>query len=177
MSHFDYEAYIRSLPDYPQPGVVFKDITTLLKDPDGFASLVDEIANHFRGAGITKVVCPEARGFMVGAPVAYALHAGFVPCRKPGKLPCETKSEEYELEYGTDKLEIHADALSEDDVVLIVDDLIATGGTVVAQMKLIEQFGAKLVGMGFLMELEFLNPREKVAAQQDVEVFSLVKVK
>ncbi len=176
MTAFDYESLIYDLPDYPEPGVVFKDITPLLANGQGFASMVDEIVEHFKDKGITKVVCPEARGFMVGAPVAYALRAGFVPCRKPGKLPRETRSEEYALEYGTDKLEIHTDALTADDVVLIVDDLVASGGTVVAQMKLIEQFGAKLVGMGFLMELAFLNPRAKIAAQQDVEVFSLVKV-
>ena len=176
MSTFDYESLIYDLPDYPEPGVVFKDITPLLADADGFASMIDEIVDHFKDRGITKVVCPEARGFMVGAPVAYGLHAGFVPCRKPGKLPRETRSEEYALEYGTDCLEIHLDALKPEDKVLIVDDLIASGGTVVAQMKLIEQFGAELVGMGFLMELAFLNPRAKVAGVQDVEVFSLVKV-
>lgn len=177
MATFDYESLIYDLPDYPEPGVVFKDITPLLADADGFAAMINEIVEQFKDKGITKVVCPEARGFMVGAPVAYALHAGFVPCRKPGKLPRETCSQEYELEYGTDSLEIHLDALTKDDVVLIVDDLVASGGTVVAQMKLIEQFGAKIVGMGFLMELAFLNPRQRIAEfNQDVEVFSLVKV-
>ncbi len=151
MSDFDFESLIYDLPDYPEPGVVFKDITPLLGDADGFAAMIDEIVEHFKDKGITKVACPEARGFMVGAPVAYALHAGFVPCRKPGKLPRETNSVEYSLEYGTDKLEIHADALEPSDVVLIVDDLVATGGTAVAQTQLIEQSGAKLAGMGFLM--------------------------
>ena len=177
MAVFDYESLIYDLPDYPEPGVVFKDITPLLADADGFAAMIDEIAAHFKDKGITKVVCPEARGFMVGAPVAYALHAGFVPCRKPGKLPRETLSESYSLEYGTDALEIHVDALSPDDVVLIVDDLIATGGTVAAQVKLIAHSGAKLAGMGFLMELEFLHPRELIAGVTDVEMFSLVKVR
>lgn len=113
---------------------------------------------------------------MIGAPVAYSLGAGFVPARKPGKLPREVRSESYELEYGTDSLEIHTDALDENDVVLIVDDLVATGGTAVAQAHLIEQFGAKLAGMGFLMELDFLNPREAIAKATDAEVFALVHV-
>lgn len=173
---FDFDSLIYSLPDYPEPGVVFKDITPLLADADGFAALVDALADHFKDAGITKVACAEARGFMVGAPVAYKLHAGFVPCRKPGKLPRATRKAAYELEYGSDVLEIHEDALSADDVVLIVDDLVATGGTVVAQVKLIESFGAKIAGMGFLMELEFLKPRENIAKYTDAEVFSLVKV-
>lgn len=177
MPNFDYESLIRSLPDYPEPGVVFKDITPLLADQQGFASVIDDIADHFMGRGITKVVGAEARGFMVGSPVAYRLGAGFVPARKPGKLPCETLSETYALEYGTDTLEIHADAIAPDDVVLIVDDLIATGGTAVAQVKLIEQFGAKVAGLGFLMELDFLNPREAVAKATDAEMFSLVHVK
>ena len=177
MTVFDYESLIFDLPDYPEPGVVFKDITPLLADADGFAAMIDAIAGHFKDKGITKVVCPEARGFMVGAPVAYALHAGFVPCRKPGKLPRATLSESYSLEYGTDSLEIHVDALSPEDKVLIVDDLIATGGTVAAQVKLIAHSGAELVGMGFLMELEFLHPRDLIAAVTDVEMFSLVKVK
>ena len=176
MTAFDYESLIYDLPDYPEPGVTFKDITPLLADADGFAAMIDEIADHFKDKGITKVVCPEARGFMVGAPVAYALHAGFVPCRKPGKLPRATLSESYALEYGTDSLEIHVDALTPDDVVLIVDDLIATGGTVAAQVKLIAHSGAKLAGMGFLMELAFLNPRELISGVTDVEMFSLVKV-
>lgn len=176
MPQFDYESLVYDLPDYPEPGVVFKDITPLLGSADGFAAMIDEIVERYRDKGITKVVCPEARGFMVGAPVAYALHAGFVPCRKAGKLPRETRREEYVLEYGTDALEIHADALTADDVVLIVDDLVASGGTVVAMMKLIDQFGAKIAGMGFLMELVFLDPRTKIAEFEDVDVFSLVKV-
>ena len=135
MAAFDFESLITDIPDHPEPGVVFKDITTLLKDPDGFAAVIDGIADHFAGRGITKVVGAEARGFMIGAPVAYRLHAGFVPARKPGKLPREVVSESYALEYGTDELQIHADAISADDVVLLVDDLVATGGTAVAQVK------------------------------------------
>lgn len=176
MASFDYESLITDIPDYPKPGVVFKDITTLLKDPQGFASAIDELANHFLGKGITKVVGSEARGFMIAAPVAYKLGAGFVPTRKAGKLPREVYSEDYELEYGTDSLEIHADALSSDDVVLLVDDLIATGGTAVAQIKLCERFGCKVAGMAFLTELDFLNPREHLAKYTDAEVFSLIHV-
>ena len=176
MAQVDYEALITDIPDFPKPGVVFKDITTLLKDPEGFGAVVDDIAGHFADAGITKVVGAEARGFMIGAPVAYKLGAGFVPARKPGKLPRETRQQEYELEYGFDALEIHMDALSEDDVVLIVDDLVATGGTAVAQAKLVEATGAKLAGLAFLMELAFFNPRDVIAQATDVEVYSLVKV-
>lgn len=176
MADFDFEKLIVDLPDYPEPGVVFKDITPLLADKDGFAAVIDSIAAHFEGRGVTKVVGAEARGFMVGAPVARALNAGFVPARKPGKLPREAISESFELEYGTDTLQIHADAITPDDVVLIVDDLVATGGTANAQARLVKRLGAKLVGMGFLMELAFLNPRETIAAETDVEVFSLVQV-
>ncbi|WP_165046977.1 MULTISPECIES: adenine phosphoribosyltransferase [unclassified Adlercreutzia] len=174
---FDFESLIVSIPDYPEPGVVFKDITPLLADAEGFAAVVDAISGHFANRGITKVVCAEARGFMVGAPVARALGAGFVPARKPGKLPRESICESFELEYGTDELHIHTDALTADDVVLIVDDLVATGGTANAQVRLIERCGAKLAGMGFLMELAFLNPRATIATATDVEVFSLVQVK
>lgn len=176
MADFDFEKLIVDLPDYPEPGVVFKDITPLLADKNGFAAVIDSIAAHFEGRGVTKVVGAEARGFMVGAPVARALNAGFVPARKPGKLPREAISESFELEYGTDTLQIHADAITPDDVVLIVDDLVATGGTANAQARLVKRLGAKLVGMGFLMELAFLNPRETIAAETDVEVFSLVQV-
>ena len=176
MSSFDFEGHITDIVDYPKPGVVFKDITTLLKDPDGFEGIIDAIAEHFKDAGVTKVVGAEARGFMIGAPVAYRLHAGFVPARKPGKLPREVRSESYDLEYGSDELQIHADAIEPDDVVLIVDDLVATGGTAEAQAKLIKQFGASLAGMGFLMELAFLNPRQAIAKVTDADVFSLVQV-
>lgn len=176
MAAYDFERLIVDLPDYPKPGVVFKDITPLLADSEGFAAVVDSIAGHFKDAGITKVIGAEARGFMVGAPVARRLNAGFVPARKPGKLPRETMSEDYALEYGTDALEVHADALSADDVVLLVDDLVATGGTAAAQARLVERSGARLAGMGFLMELAFLNPRAAIAEASDAEVFSLVKV-
>lgn len=177
MAAFDFESLITDIPDHPEPGVVFKDITTLLKDPDGFAAVIDGIADHFADRGITKVVGAEARGFMIGAPVAYRLHAGFVPARKPGKLPRETFSQSYDLEYGADSLEIHVDALSPDDVVLIVDDLAATGGTAAATAQLIERIGAKVAGFGVLLELDFLHPHETFAKACDAEVFSLVHVR
>jgi len=176
MGSFDYEKLIESIPDYPKPGVVFKDITPLLADAEGFAAVVHDLAEPFRTAGVTKVVGAEARGFMIGAPVALELGAGFVPARKPGKLPRLTRQQEYDLEYGTDTIEVHDDALTADDVVLIVDDLVATGGTAAAQVKLVESFGAKLAGLAFLMELIDLEPRKLIAEATDVEVFSLVQV-
>lgn len=177
MASFEYESLIVDIPDYPEPGIIFKDITPLLADQKGFHAVVEEIATHFDNRGITKVIGAEARGFMVGSPVAYRLGAGFVPARKSGKLPREVYSQCYELEYGTDSLEIHCDALGSDDVVLIVDDLIATGGTVEATIKLVEQVGARIAGFGFLMELEFLHPRDVVSELSDAELFSLVQVK
>ena len=176
MSDFAYEHLVADIPDYPEPGVVFKDITPLVADQEGFAAAIDAIADHFKDAGVTKVVGAEARGFLVGAPVAYKLGAGFVPARKPGKLPREVVTESYELEYGTDEIQMHADALTSDDIVLIVDDLVATGGTAAAQVHLVEKFGAKLVGMAFLMELSFLNPVELLQKETDAELFSLIKV-
>lgn len=173
---FDFASKITDIPDYPEPGVVFKDITPLFVDPEAMRAAVDEIAGHFKDAGVTKVIGPEARGFMVGVPVALELGAGFVPARKPGKLPRETISMSYELEYGTDTLEIHADALEPGDVVLIVDDLIATGGTVAAVGKLALEAGAALAGFGCILELEFLNPRKALAEVGDYDVYSLVKV-
>ena len=174
---FEHENLIVDIPDYPKPGVTFKDITPLLADPEGLRALVDDIADHFADAGVTKIVGSESRGFMVGAPIAYKMGVGFVPARKPGKLPREVVTEEYDLEYGTDSLQIHADAVGAGDVVLLVDDLLATGGTAAAMYKLATHAGAKVVGYGFLMELEFLNPRDVLSKVSDVEVYSLVKVK
>ena len=171
------EDYITSIPDYPEPGVVFKDITPLLASPVAFKAAIDRIVGHFGGTKIDKVIGAEARGFIMGTPVAYQLNAGFIPARKPGKLPRATISQEYDLEYGTATIHIHEDALSKGENVLIVDDLIATGGTAVAQAKLIEQAGANLVGMAFLMELEFLNPRKLLAQEIETDVLSLIKVK
>ena len=173
---FDFESLITDIPDYPKEGVIFKDITTLLSDPAGFKAVADEIATHFAGRGITKVVGSEARGFMIGAPVAYAMGAGFVPARKPGKLPRETHSQTYELEYGSDSLEIHEDAIGPDDVVLIVDDLIATGGTAAASARLVQQSGGTIAGLAFLLELTPFKPREVIAQVTDAEFFSLVQV-
>ena len=176
VSSFDLESLIVDIPDYPEPGVVFKDITPLLSDPRGLASAVDQIADHFMGHSITKVIGAEARGFLIGAPVAYRLGAGFVPARKPGKLPRTTYSEAYSLEYGTDSLEIHQDALGPDDHVLIVDDLVATGGTCVASAKLAEKAGATVEGFGFILELAFLKPRDTIARASSADVFSRVTV-
>lgn len=176
MSEFNFESLIVDIPDYPEPGVVFKDITPLFANPEGLRETVVAIADHFRDAGVTKVVGPEARGFIVGVPVAMELGAGFIPARKPGKLPRETYSVSYELEYGTDTLEIHKDAIEPGDRVLIVDDLIATGGTASATGKLVEQIGAELAGFACILELEFLNPRTTLAECGDHDVFSLVKV-
>ena len=155
---------------------MFKDITPALADAEAFSQIVDDLAAHFQGLGVTKVVGAEARGFLVGTAVAYKLKAGFVPARKPGKLPRETISENFDLEYGSSTLEIHTDALNGDDVVLIIDDLIATGGTAEAMVKLVERSGAHLAGLGFFMELAFLNPRASVSEVTDVEIFSLVTV-
>lgn len=176
MSDFDFESFITDIPDYPEPGVVFKDITPLFADPNAMRQTVLAIADHFRDAGITKVVGPEARGFMIGVPVAMELGAGFIPARKPGKLPRETYSASYELEYGSDTLEIHRDAIEPGDRILIVDDLIATGGTAAATGKLIQEVGGELVGYACILELTFLNPRDVLATSGDQELFSLVKV-
>ena len=176
MSSVDYESLIVSIPDYPEPGVIFKDITPLFADAQGMAAAIDDIADHFINQGITKVVGAEARGFLVGAPVAYRLNAGFVPARKPGKLPREVYSQTYALEYGTDELQIHKDALTPDDRVLIVDDLVATGGTAVATAELVEKSGAKVAGFSFMLELTYLHPREEIAKKYDEEVFTLIQV-
>lgn len=176
MSSIDLESYIVDIPDYPEPGVIFKDITPLLASPKGLAASIDEIADHFLEAGITKVIGSEARGFLVGAPVAYRLGAGFVPARKPGKLPRDVFSQQYALEYGTDQLEIHKDALGPDDRVLVVDDLVATGGTTIATAQLAEKAGAEVVAFAFILELAYLNPREIIAEQFDQEVFTLIQV-
>ena len=173
---FDFESLIEDIPDFPQPGVVFKDITPLLANAEGLAAAVQELADPYRDARVTKIIGAEARGFMVGAPVAIALGAGFVPARKPGKLPRETVSQEYGLEYGTATLQIHKDALGPGDRVLIVDDLAATGGTMVAQIKLVDELGAELVGVACLMELESLNPRDALAQATDKQLHSLIKI-
>ena len=176
MSSVDLESFIIDIPDYPEPGVIFKDITPLIASPQGLAASIDEIADHFMGKGITAVVGSEARCFLVGAPIAYRLGVGFVPARKPGKLPRDVYSQEYALEYGTDVLEMHKDALGPDDRVLIVDDLVATGGTCVATAQLVEQTGAEVAGFAFILELAYLNPREIIGQEYDQEIFTLIKV-
>ena len=162
------ESKIRNIQDFPKPGIGFKDITTLLKDGEAFKEAVDRIVENLKDKDIDYVVGPEARGFLLGAPVAYALGAGFVPIRKPGKLPAEVVSFEYDLEYGTDKIEMHKDSIEEGKKVVIIDDLLATGGTVEAATKLIESLGGEIVSIQFLIELEFLNGKDKLKGY-DVE--------
>ena len=164
---------IREIPDFPKPGILFYDVTTLLKDPDGLRSVIDILTERYRKDGITKVLGIESRGFILGPPVAYNLGAGFVPVRKRGKLPAETIEASYDLEYGTDTLEMHKDALEVGERTLIVDDLMATGGTAAAVVQLSRKLGADLVGLAFLIELSFLNGRSKIPS--DLEVFSILK--
>ena len=166
------EKLIRAIPDFPIPGILFRDITPLLADPKGFEATIDLFVDRFRDARVDAVVGIEARGYMLGAPVAYALGAGFVPVRKPGKLPGEKFSEQYALEYGTNTLEIHADAVGDGHRVLVVDDLLATGGTIAATLRLLEKLGANVVGTAVLIELEALNGR---AALGDIELTSFIK--
>ncbi|RQD70595.1 MAG: adenine phosphoribosyltransferase [Tindallia sp. MSAO_Bac2] len=153
---------IREIQDFPKEGINFKDITTLLKDPEALKQMIDEICEPLKGQQIDLVVGPESRGFIVGVPIAYLLNAGFVPVRKPGKLPADVKKYEYELEYGTDSLEIHVDAIQPGQRVVIVDDLLATGGTMKATARLIEALGGEVVSMQFLMELTFLKGRQQL---------------
>jgi adenine phosphoribosyltransferase len=158
----DLKKYIREVPDWPKPGILFYDITTLLKDPKALRMTVDRFVWLYCGEQVDKVVGMESRGFMFGPIVAYDLNAGFVPVRKPGKLPATTIEQSYELEYGTDRLQMHEDAIEPGERVLIVDDLVATGGTAAATAKLIQQRGGNVVGMGFIIELTFLEPRKKL---------------
>ena len=164
--------HVRVIEDYPQAGVTFRDITPLLRDPRAFGATVDAIADHYVGAQIDHVIGIEARGFIVAAPVAYRLGAGFVPVRKAGKLPWAVAREEYKLEYGTDKLEIHRDAIHPGERVAIVDDVLATGGTASAALRLVEALGAHVVGLGFIIELTALDGRSKVASR---DVMSLLR--
>jgi adenine phosphoribosyltransferase len=164
---------IREVPDFPKKGILFYDITTLLKDKLGFARLIDALSEHYIGAGkeIDLVLGMEARGFIFGPALAYRLNAGFVPVRKPGKLPAETAKISYELEYGSNALEVHRDAIKKGQRILIVDDLLATGGTAVATADLASGLGAEIAGLAFVVELDFLRGREKLAKY---EVFSLL---
>ena len=160
---------IRDVIDFPKEGILFKDITTMLKDEKHLATLVDSLYEQYKDKGITKVVGLESRGFILGTVLAYKLGVGFVPVRKPGKLPAATFSEKYALEYGEDEIHIHEDALDSNDVVLLHDDLLATGGTAKATINLLNRFGLKNVFINFLVELDFLNGREKLATNYEVD--------
>ena len=159
----DLKALIREVPDFPKPGILFYDITTLLKDPVGLHWAVDMLANHYIGQVIDRVVGIEARGFIFAPMVAYRLNAGFIPVRKPKKLPSDTARAEYDLEYGKDSLEVHRDAITPGQKVLIIDDLLATGGTAAAVAQLVESLGGIVAGLGFLIELEFLKGKDKLS--------------
>lgn len=156
------EEYVRSIPDFPEPGVIFRDVTSILQDADGLNLAIDSMQSYLKGMDLDVIVGLESRGFMFGVPIAYNLHKAFVPVRKKGKLPCETISQTYDLEYGSEEIEIHKDAIKPGQKVVVVDDLIATGGTVEAAVKLIERLGGEVVKIVFLMELEGLNGREKL---------------
>ncbi len=157
---------IRSVPDFPKPGILFRDITPVLADPGLLRLAVQELARPFEGLGVQKVVGMESRGFILGTPVALELGAGFVPVRKPGKLPAATRAASYELEYGTDTLEIHEDAIADGERVLVVDDLLATGGTAKATIDLVRQLGGDLVGVAFMVELAGLGGRSKLEVER-----------
>ncbi|HKS21340.1 MAG TPA: adenine phosphoribosyltransferase [Thermoanaerobaculia bacterium] len=163
--------YIRDVPDFPKPGIIFKDITPLLRAPEALGAACEGLAAPFRGERISNVVAIESRGFIFGSCVARILGAGFVPIRKPGKLPWTTRRNEYKLEYGSDVIEIHDDALTADDRVVIIDDVLATGGTAAAATALVKELGATIVGTGFVIELDFLQGRDKL----DVPVHSLIR--
>lgn len=163
---------IRDVPDFPVKGILFKDITTLLKDAAAFRYAIDELTARYKDEKIEIIVAMESRGFIFAAPLAYRLGAGFVPARKPGKLPAETISVEYSLEYGTDKVEMHKDACRPGQRVLIVDDLLATGGTATATVQLVEKLGGKVMGIAFLIELTFLNGRDRL---KGYPIFSLIQ--
>ena len=167
----DLGTYIRDIPDFPQPGIMFKDISPLLKDPQAFAEAIDRMVAHYRKLDFDYVVGIESRGFLVGAPMAIQLGKGFIPIRKPGKLPAKVERIDYTLEYGSGALEIHADALSAGHKLLIVDDLLATGGTVSATRALIERLGGHVVGAGFFVELAFLHGRDRL---QGLDIHALL---
>jgi adenine phosphoribosyltransferase len=168
----DLKKLIREVPDFPKPGILFYDITTLLKDRGGLAAVIEGLKDHYRQAQVDVVMGIEARGFIFAPALAYALGAGFVPVRKPGKLPAETVRVSYDLEYGTDTLEVHKDAIGPGTRVLIVDDLLATGGTAAAAVRMVCESGGTVAGLGFMVELTFLNGRRKLAGY---DVFSLLQ--
>jgi adenine phosphoribosyltransferase len=162
--------HVRSIPDFPKPGIVFRDITPMLKSADVMKEVVRQMADPFREAGINSILAAEARGFVFGVPLAMELGASFVPVRKPGKLPFETESFQYDLEYGSDSLEIHKDALATGDRVLLVDDLLATGGTIEACLNLVDRLGAEVIGAAFVIELAFLQGRQKLGQHKVVSL-------
>ena len=168
----ELKALIREVPDYPKPGILFYDLTTLLKDSKGFHRLVDQLCEHYANRKVDVVVGVEARGFIFAPALAYRLGAGFVPVRKPKKLPAKTAQISYQLEYGTDTLEIHEDAIRPGQHVLVSDDLLATGGTAAATVQLIRQLGGEVIGASFAVELNFLNGRAKLPG---VDVFSMIR--
>ena len=168
----DFETLIRDVPDFPEEGVVFKDITPVLGDPKAFGYLIEQLAAPFEHMGVTKVAGIEARGFTLATPIARHLDAGFIPLRKPGKLPFSTRKQEYELEYGVDALEVHVDALDEDERVLLVDDVIATGGTAAAAVELLRSIGGDVVGFSVFIELVFLSGASKI---KDVPIHALLR--
>ena len=170
----ELEKYIRTIPDFPKQGIQFIDVTTLLLNPEAFGKSVDLLAEKFKDKAIDKVLGIEARGFIFGSVLAYKLGKGFIIVRKPGKLPAKTRSVSYELEYGTDSLEIHEDAISSGDMILIVDDLLATGGTVSAIVKMTKDCGGIVAGCAFIIELDFLEGRKKL---EDIEITSLIHFK
>ncbi len=163
---------IREVPDFPKKGILFYDITTLAKDPPAFRQAIDQLAEHYRDRPVDLVVSVEARGFIFGAALAYKLGAGFVPVRKPGKLPAEKVRVEYALEYGTDAMEIHKDAIAPGQRVLVFDDVLATGGTIAAAIDLVKRLGGAVIGTAFLIDLTFLNGKQKIG---DYQVFSLIQ--
>ena len=171
MPAIDPRSFIRDVPDFPKPGILFKDITPLLGHAEAFQAVIDGLAEYYRGKPVDVVAAAEARGFIFGAPLALALGLGFVPIRKPGKLPYDKIEHEYQLEYGTDRLEMHRDAVLPGQKVLLIDDVLATGGTIGACKKLVESTGAEVVSCGFAVELGFLGGREKL---KNVDIFSFI---
>ncbi|MGL5956878.1 MAG: adenine phosphoribosyltransferase [Brevinema sp.] len=166
-----YSSLFRQIPDYPEKGILFEDVTTYWKDPDAFSYSIHKLAEHFKDYGINKVVGLEARGFVIAAPIAVILHAGFVPVRKPGRLPAEKISRSYTLEYGQNTLEMHKDAISKGDKVLLCDDVLATGGTLEAAESMIGELGGEIVGVALLTELVFLKGREKLHTKEIVSLY------
>ena len=168
----NFNDYIRNIPDFPKEGILFKDITPLLKDEEAFTAAIDQMAKEYEDVEIDYVVGIEARGFIIGTPIAYALNKGFIPVRKPGKLPYDKLTASYDLEYGSNELEIHSDAIEEGDNILLVDDLLATGGTTKASVDLIEELGGNIVSIAFLLELVDLNGREQI---EGYDIFTLLQ--